>query len=165
SDFPHRRSVEWLSLEPWQQPDQQPDIEGKLTTVYRMKREKNLLEAEKRIYGASPIITVEPADHPIEAKTPSSFTPLSRLTGIPARIQAILERKGQVILYGPPGTGKTYWAEVTACELAARSCFDMAFDQLTDEQKAVIFGCDNDAHGVVRMCSFHPAYGYEDFLE
>src|SRR6266487_1008942 len=161
-EFPHRRRVEWLSLEPWQQPDQQPDIEGKLTTVYRMKREKNLLEAEKRIYGASPI---KPPDQPPELKTPGSFTPLPRLTGIPARIQAILERKGQVILYGPPGTGKTYWAEVTARKLAARSCFGIAFDQLTKEQKAVILGGDDDVHGIVRMCSFHPAYGYEDFLE
>jgi 5-methylcytosine-specific restriction enzyme B len=32
SDFPHRRPVEWLSLDEWQQPDQKPDIEGKLTT-------------------------------------------------------------------------------------------------------------------------------------
>jgi predicted Mrr-cat superfamily restriction endonuclease len=52
SDCPHRRAVEWLSLEPWQQADQQLDIEGKLTTVYKMKRDKNLLEAEKRIYRA-----------------------------------------------------------------------------------------------------------------
>ena len=162
SDFPHRRSVEWLSLEPWQQPDQQPDIEGKLTTVSRMKREKNLLEAEKRIYGASPI---KPPDQPPELKTPGSFTPLPRLTGIPARIQAILERKGQVILYGPPGTGKTYWAEVAARELAARVSFGKTFEQLTSEQKACILGDDDHADGMVRLCSFHPAYGYEDFLE
>jgi 5-methylcytosine-specific restriction enzyme B len=24
---------------------------------------------------------------------------------------------------------------------------------------------DNNKHGTVRMCSFHPAYGYEDFIE
>src|SRR6266700_740361 len=162
SDFPHRRSVEWLSLEPWQQPDQQPDIEGKLTTVSRMKREKKLLEAEKRIYGASPI---KPPDHPPELKTPGSFTPLPRLTGIPARIQAILERKGQVILYGPPGTGKTYWAEYTARELAARSRFGIPFDQLSTEQQKLLLGDGDHVQGNVRMCSFHPAYGYEDFLE
>lgn len=63
------------------------------------------------------------------------------LPRIPRRIQAILERKGQVILYGPPGTGKTYWAEQTAQALASH---------------------DGD---LVRMCTFHPAYGYEDFLE
>ncbi len=62
SHFPHTRPVEWLSLEQWQQPDQQPGIEGKLTTVYRMKRPGNLLEAEKRIYG-KPIIEARPPDN------------------------------------------------------------------------------------------------------
>lgn len=165
SDFPHRRPVEWLSLEHWQQPNQQPDIEGKLTTVYKMKRGGNLLEAEKRIYGASPIIIFKPKGQTGKPGPPSIFIPLPRLSGIPARIQAILKRKGQVILYGPPGTGKTYWAEVTARELAARASFGRTFDQLTSEQKACILGKDDHAGGIVRLCSFHPAYGYEDFLE
>src|SRR6266581_3936273 len=164
-DFPHLRPVEWLSLEPWQQPDQHPDIEGKLTTIYKMKREANLLEAERHIYGASPIISTLSTEVPKAATTPLQPLALPRLTGIPARIQAILERKGQVILYGPPGTGKTYWAEYTARELAARASFNTTFEQLTSEQKAVILGDDTHAHGIVRLCSFHPAYGYEDFLE
>ena len=162
-DFPHRRPVEWLSLDEWQQPDQQPDIEGKLTTVYKMKRDANLVEAEKRIYGSEPIITTTPV-HPAESTTLQSST-LPRLTGIPAHIQAILERKGQVILYGPPGTGKTYWAENAARELAARSNFLKTFEQLTDEQKALVLGSGDQPGGIVRMCSFHPAYGCEDFLE
>jgi 5-methylcytosine-specific restriction protein B len=70
-----------------------------------------------------------------------------------------------LIFWGPPGTGKTYWAEVTACELAARASFGRTFDQLTSEQKACILGKDDRADGIVRLCSFHPAYGYEDFLE
>src|SRR6266566_1112670 len=107
-DFAHLHPVEWLSLEEWQQPDQQPDSEGKLTTVYKMKREANLVEAEKQIYGREPIIITTTPVHPAESTTLQSFT-LPSLTGILARIQAILERKGQVILYGPPGTGKTYW--------------------------------------------------------
>ena len=77
----------------------------------------------------------------------------------------MLERKGQVILYGPPCTGKTYWAEVTARELVARSCFGTPFEQLTGDQKTLILGDGNNSHGLVRLCSFHPAYGYEDFLE
>ena len=153
NSFPHQLPVEWLSLEAWQQPDQQPDIEGKLTTVHRMTRPRNLLEVEKRIYQV-PLLPRGP--------TPG---PLPRLQGIPARVQAILERKGQVILYGPPGTGKTYWAEFTAHQLAARSCFGTTFEQLTTEQQAQLLGDGNLARGNVRMCSFHPAYGYEDFLE
>ncbi len=150
--FPHQRPVEWLSLDSWPQPDQQPDIEGKLTTVYKLTRPRNLLEAEKRLYGAA-----------IPDGSKQGAPP--RLQGIPARIQAILERKGQVILYGPPGTGKTYWAEYTAHELAARSRFRVPFDQLTPEQRTMLLGDDKRAYGNVRLCSFHPAYGYEDFLE
>jgi 5-methylcytosine-specific restriction enzyme B len=70
----------------------------------------------------------------------------------------VLERKGQVILYGPPGTGKTYWAEIAALELAARSHCNLAWSQLSDEQMATVYAA-------VRMCTFHPSYGYEDFLE
>jgi 5-methylcytosine-specific restriction protein B len=162
--FPHLHTVEWLSLEEWQQPDQQPGIEGKLTTVYKMKRDANLLEAEKRIYGREPIIITTTPVQPAESSTQQLST-LPRLTGIPARIQAILDRKGQVILYGPPGTGKTYWAENAARELAARSNFRKTFEQLTDEQKALVLGTGDQPGGMVRMCSFHPAYGYEDFLE
>ncbi|HJT57365.1 MAG TPA: AAA family ATPase [Ktedonobacteraceae bacterium] len=164
-DFSQCRPVEWLSLEEWQQPDRQPDFEGKLTTVYRMKRPRNLLEVEKRIYGASPIIISlppKPLDTIEESRPP---IPIPRLEGYPGRIQAILERKGQVILYGPPGTGKTYWAEYTARELAARSNFGLPFEQLSVTQKAELLGDNNHDQGSVRMCSFHPAYGYEDFLE
>jgi 5-methylcytosine-specific restriction protein B len=81
------------------------------------------------------------------------------------RIQAVLERKGQVILYGPPGTGKTYWAEQTARELAARACFRATFDALDDEQKTQLLGDGKTFSGNVRICCFHPGYGYEDFLE
>jgi 5-methylcytosine-specific restriction enzyme B len=165
SDFPHRRPVEWLSLEEWKQPDQHPDIEGKMTTVYKMKREANLLEAERYIYGASPIISTSSTDEPKAVTTPLQPLTLPRLTGIPARIQKILERKGQVILYGPPGTGKTYWAEYTAHELAARTSFHTTFDKLTSEQRTVLLGDDRTSRGTVRLCSFHPAYSYEDFLE
>ncbi len=159
----HRLPVEWLSLEEWRQ----PDFEGRLTTVWRMKKDVNLLEAERHIFGKTPIMTIPKPGMPSSTPTvivSKSFM-LPRLTGIPARIQGILERKGQVILYGPPGTGKTYWAEVTASELAARTSFNTTFDQLTSEQLTALLGDDRTSRGKVRICSFHPAYGYEDFLE
>jgi len=79
-------------------------------------------------------------------------------------IQSVLERKGQVILYGPPGTGKTYWAERAAREMVSLDRYGKSFDQLSEgERSALIDG--SDASGAVRICCFHPAYGYEDFLE
>jgi len=145
SDAPHRRPVEWFSLGEWKMPDR----EGLRTTVFPIKKEVNLVEIEKRLF-----------DTPIE---PPPLKTL--LEGTLGRIQSILERKGQVILYGPPGTGKTYWAEKAARDLAAYGRFEKAFDQLSDDQKEVITGRANESAGLVQMCTFHPAYGYEDFLE
>jgi 5-methylcytosine-specific restriction protein B len=145
-NFPHRRDVEWLNFDEWKLP--KPEAS---TTANKMKVDINLVEVESKILG-----TFSKEKEPCVS---------SRLTGISAQIEAILDRKGQVILYGPPGTGKTYWAENTAHELAAHSNFNRTFEQLTKEQQALVFGSDNQQVGLVRICSFHPAYGYEDFLE
>jgi 5-methylcytosine-specific restriction protein B len=83
------------------------------------------------------------------------------LKDVAGRIQSVLDRKSQVILYGPPGTGKTYWAEKTASDLAAWRTFGKSFDALAVDEKQRVSGSD----GLVRLCCFHPAYGYEDFIE
>lgn len=57
-----------------------------------------------------------------------------------ARVEKLLEDKGQVIFYGPPGTGKTYVAQ----------------------KLAGFFAGTEDAVGLVQ---FHPSYAYEDFVE
>lgn len=91
-------------------------------------------------------------------------SPLSQLDGVPRRIQAVLERKGQAIVHGPPGTGKTYWAYVAARQLAAHSAFGVRFEEL-DLLKQVEITGSNLSAGLVRTCTFHPAYGYKDFIE
>ena len=144
--WPHRLPVEWISLEEWTLPrgnTLQP-------TLYGIKNVANLIEIESRISNVPMKVTV---------KAPT--TPPSKIIG---RIQSILERKGQMILYGPPGTGKTYWAEKAAFELAAQSNFQRGFDELSDHQKSSITG-NVESFGAVRTCCFHPAYGYEDFIE
>ena len=79
------------------------------------------------------------------------------------RIEKALARKKQVILYDPPGTGKTYWAEKVACELAALWNFKQPFETLAPFQQSLIYS--DHRSGYVRMCCFHPAYQYEDFVE
>ena len=76
-------------------------------------------------------------------------------------MEAVLRRKGQVILYGPPGTGKTYRALAVANELAARHAFRKSFVDLTTSERKTVA----DGDGLVRVCTFHPGWGYEDFIE
>jgi 5-methylcytosine-specific restriction protein B len=89
---------------------------------------------------------------------------VQRLGGIPGRIQAILERKGQAIIFGPPGTGKTHWARIAARDLAAIGAFGRPFAELTSGERDTVEGASKTPW-LVRWCTFHPAYGYEDFIE
>lgn len=109
-DFPHQRAVEWLDFSEWKMPVN----EGLRTTIREIRKHpENILEAERRIQGA--------ASRPTSPKAVTAGKVTIRLSGIPGRIQSVLDRKSQVILYGPPGTGKTYWAGRAANELASLS--------------------------------------------
>ena len=85
---------------------------------------------------------VEPPPPPY---TFTDFTHHTHLTDArAAELEAMLKDKRQAIFYGPPGTGKTYVARHLAkliTELA-----DPPPEQLT-------------------IVQFHPAYGYEEFIE
>jgi len=148
--FPNKRPIEWLSLDKWKM----PSPEGLRTTVFRLhKYPVNLVEAERRFFS-------------YERKAETTVLPelvLSPLTGFLGRIEVVIERKGQVILYGPPGTGKTYWAEKAVLGFAARKNFSKNVEALTvDEQKSIDPAQEKS---FVRICCFHPSYGYEDFVE
>ena len=156
--LPHQRSVVWHSVDEWRTVD--ADAIG--TRIARIREMRNHVEIERRLLEA-------PA---AEAKTPQpSLGPaagrrqISRLSGIPGLIQSVLERKGQVILYGPPGTGKTYWAIRAARDLAARRCYGLGFEELDSGGRTRIMFGDAQETALVRTCSFHPEYGYEDFIE
>jgi 5-methylcytosine-specific restriction enzyme B len=155
SSSPHRRPVDWLSLEDWSL----PASEGKLSGFSVTKNRPLQLEVEQRTLSGVPVA-------PPPAKTTALSLTVPRpspvLDGLAGRIQKVLERKGQVILYGPPGTGKTYWAERVAKDLASLSAFGARYTELPAEQQGVVFG---KRDSTVRLCTFHPAYGYEDFLE
>ena len=148
---PHQRSVEWKSTREFTLPDR----EGLRTTVYRFNKSfDNLIDAERRLLDAPS----SPARRTLRVSR------AVRLEGISGRVQSILERKGQVILYGPPGTGKTFWARQTGLDLAALGAFGQRFKNLHAHGRIRVEGGEAQ-HGLFRMCTFHPAYGYEDFIE
>lgn len=153
-DIPHQRPVGWLTCNEWQMPESSEGLQSSVRELAKFN--VNLLAIEQRIQ--SPPKPVTGGDDPAPPKRPI------RLSGIPGRIHSVLDRKGQVILYGPPGTGKTYWAEKTANDLAAISAFGKLFESLSDTERMSVLG-DGQKSGLVRLCCFHPAYGYEDFLE
>jgi 5-methylcytosine-specific restriction protein B len=147
---PHRRAVKWNATDEWKL----PSSEGLQTTFFPLgKYPDNIIEIERRL--------LEGESSPVK---PSGAARTQRLGGIPGRVQAILERKGQAIIYGPPGTGKTYRARQTALDLAAISAFSRLFAELASGERQIVEGTDQIV-GLVRWCTFHPAYGYEDFIE
>jgi 5-methylcytosine-specific restriction protein B len=142
--FAHCRPVSWLNTEEWKLPVH----EGLRAPLYEMKKYENLVEAERRVVGGK-------LPHPPPAG-PHRVSALAPVDPVVAQIKGALDRKRQVILYGPPGTGKTFWAEKAARELAARSWLGRSNKELSDAERAEL---------PVELCTFHPAYGYEDFLE
>ncbi len=144
SSTPHRLPVEWLSTERWTL----PKVESERYN-YPFRDAQNLLQIERRVLDAAPLHI--PIEYVAESRNIRALS-----DPIPRRIQSILDRKGQVILYGPPGTGKTYWALRAVNELSALQVKDDA--SVGDTRTGRDLGC-------VRACTFHPAYGYEEFIE
>ncbi|QRK08231.1 AAA family ATPase [Archangium violaceum] len=161
SDFAHRHRVKWLSLDGFQLPE---GIGADSQTLLReVDSSESIVAIEKHLLSSS-----APASTPTPRPVPRSAQggyPTPSLPGIHGRIQAVLERKGQVILYGPPGTGKTYLAEQTVRDLSAHAAFGAPFVALNAEQQDAITKGTEAEGPLVRMCCFHPSYGYEEFLE
>lgn len=150
--FPHLRPVDWISLERFDL----PESEGPQTTVFELGRKANNLLAIEQHLSASGT-----ASTPALIAAVSQTAALAPLDPLSSRVEALLRRKGQLIFYGPPGTGKTYRALQVAEQLAARQAFRRNPVDLTSAQKSEITG----ARGMVRTCTFHPGWGYEDFVE
>lgn len=166
--MPHHREVRWDSTSEWRVFDN----EGNRTTVAALKDPRNQVEIERHLIDDAGTSRPVASTSAGTAKPPADSTAgaplrgsLPRVAGTVGQIQSILERKGQAVLYGPPGTGKTFWALRAARELAALRAFGVSFAALDDAQRHRILK-DTAAGGpLVRVTTFHPEYGYEDFIE
>ena len=152
-DFPHIRPVEWLYAGRTKLKDPK---ENNQSTMRQYKNFDNILNLRELAASNAGITTP-----PVIARDDKPLPPLDETV---RRIEDVLKRKSQVILYGPPGTGKTYYAEKAARELSARKHFRKPFSDLNETEKTTVTG-DGRNSGFVRVCCFHPSYGYEDFIE
>ena len=83
------------------------------------------------------------------------------------KLKMLLERKGQVVLYGPPGTGKTHTALVFALNWLASRLAEPRVDAQATYGTTAFRDAVNalSKSGHLTQVTFHPAYGYEDFIE
>jgi 5-methylcytosine-specific restriction enzyme B len=109
-----------------------------------------LFDDDKRDALLTGGIPVSPGEQPPEPSPREPYTTtdfLDRTHLLPETMDellALLRDKRQIVLYGPPGTGKTYVARELGRLLTGQAA-------PLPEQLALI--------------QFHPAYGYEDFME
>ena len=157
-EFPHERPVQWLDFDEWRL----PTVEGLRTTVHEYRKHfDNWVAIERRVLDPTlrPSVEKPKVSRPLGPRRPATWVE----GGTIGRIQDLLNRKGQAILYGPPGTGKTYWAEKALQNVAALWKYGVKFGDLSEDQRDRLTGDRPDAF--VRACTFHPGYGYEDFIE
>ncbi|MFT2017378.1 AAA family ATPase [Streptomyces sp. 796.1] len=81
-------------------------------------------------------------------------------------VRDLLEHKGQVVVQGPPGTGKTRLALSVALALAGQGTLIDAAPQERAAALAELAAVPAEAEAArLTMVTFHPSYGYEDFIE
>ncbi|MEF9885713.1 McrB family protein [Streptomyces sp. P9-A4] len=84
------------------------------------------------------------------------------------RIDDALERRGQAVLFGPPGTGKTFHALRYAVRRLGELSEDLSDVDPLAEPGSKEFAATVEAltdSGRLTLVTFHPSYGYEDFVE
>ncbi len=81
-------------------------------------------------------------------------------------VYELLRHKGQVVLQGPPGTGKTRLALSVALAVAGRGDVIEAPPEARAAALTELSSVPADAQAArLSMVTFHPSYGYEDFVE
>lgn len=124
---------------------QMKDAFVRLFPLVLLATDDNPLAAINRFWRAQGIIENGEPPKPVQTYSHDDFLDRTYFLQKDANeLGEMLQDKRQVILYGPPGTGKTFVAQELAKWLTGLA------DPPADR---------------VEMIQFHPAYGYEDFIE
>jgi len=158
AERPHRLPVRWLRQNDFTL-STPVTCAGELLWLAPVQTAVAELEAALLATGVGPW-----PDFARYAAPPTAVAASEPIAGVAGRMAGLLERKNQLILYGPPGVGKTYHAERAALEIIARANFRCRPEQLGEQQQAQIHG-DTGMFPYLVFCTFHPTYGYEDFIE
>ncbi|MFG2528341.1 McrB family protein [Streptomyces sp. NPDC048516] len=107
---------------------------------------------------------------PAEAAGPAARAAEAELPDAVRKVMDLLGHKGQVVLQGPPGTGKTRLALSVALALAGQADRIEAAPEERAAALAALSRVPEDAPedgkaARLTMVTFHPSYGYEDFIE
>jgi len=106
----------------------------------------------------------EPGGPPVK---PAKALPLDKKL---VQLGERLEERKQLILYGPPGTGKTFTARRFLLHWLLSAEGQQAAEILADGARSraewlrLTTACSGGV-AQVTMVTFHPSYGYEDFVE
>lgn len=161
--FAHTRPVEWLTLAPFKTESRA----GYLRSPYPLDSAHDLVRSavvrvlEEPVTGEEDVVESDS----IRGGGVEGTGPLPPLEGRVGDIARELDRKKQVILYGPPGTGKTWYARQVAEAVVARGRHRQPWASLTPEAANALWGAGAEKEQRIWACTFHPAYGYEEFVE
>jgi 5-methylcytosine-specific restriction protein B len=161
--FPHQREVEWLTTQEFTAPSDK----GLHTTVFPLDSEPEFIrEVVRRTRGHAAAPSEVTVDVQPRHDAQGHWRGLAeKLSGLDRDIARNLERKGQVILYGPPGTGKTWRAFRVAEQMLAWATFGKPLEGLSEDEVASLRGERTPTARRLWSCTFHPSYGYEEFVE
>jgi 5-methylcytosine-specific restriction protein B len=156
--------------------DDRPQLKHTVSVTWETSYAMTLPEPQKR--WAMVTVADVPASlwRTIETRRggPSPVVPLEVPVGEPVfhSIRDALNRRGQAILSGPPGTGKTYAGLRFAHWWLSQQLGHLGIDLLAEygseafaQAQARLSDPTGRAAGYFTRVTFHPAYGYEDFIE
>ncbi|MGW2304683.1 McrB family protein [Streptomyces sp. NPDC001809] len=173
----HTVTVEWdtsfrVALDrpvPGWGPDRIAEVKPAAWTKLKQRRAEELSPPTAGAAGAEAALGTEGAEGVADAPVDQPLDPDPQpLDPELQRLDDALTRRGQAILYGPPGTGKTYQALRYAVQRIGGLSDDLPGLSPSAEPESAEYRATLKAlqdAGRLTLVTFHPSFGYEDFVE